>query len=103
VDRRLNDIVGDSADIAELLRQDKSGLESFEKILVECVDAAAGVHGARDMVVDLAAAMRPMVEGALRDDGEVGRLRREIALVGHGHELVPESKREDDLGSAGQE
>ena len=100
VDRLLDDIVGDRADVAELLRQDEIGVEPSQEILVECVDAAAGVRSARDMVVDLAAAVRPMVEGAPRDDREPGRFRGEIALVGHGHQLVAASEREDDLRCA---
>jgi hypothetical protein len=44
-----------------------------------------------------------MVEGALRNDREAGRFRREIALVGHGHEIVPPSEREDDLGCTREE
>src|SRR5262249_47423589 len=54
------------------------------------------------MVVDLAAAMRPMIDDAPRDDGETDRFRREIAFVGHGRELIAESKREDDLRRAWQ-
>ena len=54
------------------------------------------------MVVDLAAAVRPMVESAPRDDGEAGHFRWEIALVGHGHEVVAAFEREDDLGCARQ-
>jgi len=59
-----------------------------------------GAHGARDMVMDLAAAVRPMVEATPGDDREVGRFRSEIALVSHSHELVAESEREDDLRCA---
>ena len=41
-----------------------------------------------------------MVEGALSDDREAGRFRREIAFVGHGHEIVAPSERENDLRCA---
>jgi len=102
VDRLLDDLVGNGTDVAELLRQDEIWVEPFQEVLVEHVDATAGVDSARDMVVDLAAAARPMIEGALRDDREAGRFRREIALVGHGHELVAAFEREDDLGCARQ-
>ena len=57
VDRVLDDIVGDRADIAEFLRQDVIGAEPVQEVLIECLDAAAGMDGARDMVVDLAAAV----------------------------------------------
>jgi hypothetical protein len=102
LDRLLDDVVGDGADVAELLRQDEIWVEPFQEGLVEDIDATAGVDGARDMVVDLAAAVRPMVEGAPRDDREAGRFRREIALVGHGHEVVAAFEREDDFGCARQ-
>src|SRR5262249_30451194 len=98
VDRLLDDLVGDGADVAEFLRQDEIWVETFQEVVVEHVDATAGVDSARDMVVDLTAAARLMIEGAARDDREARRFRREIALVGHGHELVAAFEREDDLG-----
>src|SRR5262245_39560165 len=102
VDRLLDDLVGDGADVAELLRQDEIWVEPLQEGSIQDIDATGGVDGARDMVVDLAAAVRPMVDGAPRDDRQAGRFRREIALVGHGHELVAAFEREDDFGCARQ-
>jgi len=35
VDRLLDDIVGNRADVAELLRQDEIGVEPFQEILID--------------------------------------------------------------------
>jgi hypothetical protein len=44
-----------------------------------------------------------MIKGAGRDDGESGRLRREVALVRDGKELVPGAQPEHDLCRTGEE
>jgi hypothetical protein len=68
--------------------------------MIEGVDAAAGMERARDVLMDLTAMMRPVIQGAARDDGEMGCLGRIVALVGYCDEPITESKREHDLGGA---
>jgi hypothetical protein len=52
------------------------------------------------VLMDLTAMMRPVIQGAARDDGETGCLGRIVALVGYRDEPITESKREHDLGGA---
>jgi len=96
----LDDVVRYGADIAQFLGQDQSRVESFQERMIEGVDAAAGMEGARDVLMDLTALMRPVIQGAARDDGEMGCLGRIVALVGYCDEPITESKREHDLGGA---
>jgi hypothetical protein len=96
----LDDVVGHGADVAQFLGQDESRVEAFKERMVESVDAAASMEGARDVLMDLPAMTRPVIQGAARDDGEIGGLGRIVALVGHCDEPIAESKREHDLGGA---
>ena len=55
---------------------------------------------ARDVLMDLLAMTRPVIQDAVRDHGAMGSLGRRIALVRHGDEPFAESQREHDLGGA---
>jgi len=93
----LDDFVRNGADIAQFLGQDQRGVESFQEYMIEDVDAAAGMQGARDVLMDLTAMMRPVIQCAARDDEEMGCLGRIIALVGYCDEPITETQREHDL------
>lgn len=95
-----HDVIRHGADVAQFLGQDERRVEPFQERMVEGVDTAAGMEGARDVVMDFPAMTRSVIQGAARDDGETSCRRWVIALVGHSDDAITESKREQDLSRA---
>ena len=99
---RAHVVVGDRADGAQRLRDDQIGLKVPQGGLVELVDRAAllgqRAHGAVDLVRRQAGP-----DHVARDLGQVERLRRVVALMGDGGDLVADAEREQHLGGRGHE
>ena len=97
-DRLLHGVVGDRADVTELLGEDEIGREPLQETLVEQVDAAPAMQCGGDVRVDSMATPAPsLIEGAARDDRPSARHGREVALVRDGDESVLQAEREHDF------
>ena len=99
---RAHVVVRDRADGAQRLGDDQVGLQAPQGGLVELVDRAAllgqRAHGAVDLVRRQAGP-----DHVARHLRQVERLRRMVALVGDGGDLVADTEREQHLGGRGHE
>jgi len=89
------------AELNQLPNDEAAG--QLRDVLVEGIDAAAGVDCLADVAVDLRPGASRMVNQRPRHRRFGRGLRRVVALVGHAGELVAESQGEDDLRAAGEE
>ena len=95
-------VVGHRADGAQGLRDDQIRLQRAQRILVELVDRAAGGGELPHRAVDLVR-RQAGPDHVARDLGQLQRLARVVALVGHGGNLVAEPEGEQGLGGRGDE
>src|SRR5205823_14571056 len=92
----------DRENVADVLRDHQVGIEGEDGVGVDLVERAAVARGERDGVLDAEAALAREVERGARHDRNVRRLRRMVAFVGAGDELIAKAEGEQGLGRAGQ-
>ncbi len=99
---RLDLVVADRADRAQLLRDDQVGLELAQQLLVEAVDRVAALGALADGRVDprRVEAGRQLVAREVRQLERAGRI---VALVRDADHVVAEAEREQQLGGVGHE
>ena len=99
---RLDVLVGDRADRAQRLRDDQVGLQVAQRRLVELVDRAALLGELAHRAVDLGR-LEPGPDHVARDLRQLEHLRRVVALVRDGGNLVAQAEREQHLGGGRDE
>ena len=95
-------VVGDGTDLANRLGDDQVGLEFCQPLLVEGVEGTPFADDLLDRGVDLTG-VETLRQDRRRQVGQLGRRRREIALVGDADHIPPETEREEHLGRGGDE
>ena len=99
----LDLLVGDRADVAELLGEDQVRRQPLQELPVQVVDAAPPVDGGADVPVYLRAGAARVVDRAAGDAGLADDGGRVIALVGDGYQLVLQAQDAGDLRGAGEQ
>ena len=94
---RAHVVIGHGADRAERLRHDQVRRERLQRMLVELVDRAALLGELANRAIDLVR-RQPGADQVAGDPGQRERLRRVVALVRHGRDLVAHAEREQHLG-----
>src|SRR5436309_5965804 len=95
----LDPRIGNGANMAEFLRQNEIRRQLLQKFFVNLVNVAAALF---NFPVNLKASVDLLVNRRLGQNGSVRSLRRIIAFVGHGDNLVYKPEGECNLCGAGK-
>ena len=90
----------DRANVADVLRDDKVWIEAEDRVRVDLVERAPLERGQRHGVLDALAWASGEVQRGTRHHGQRCGLRRVVAFVRAGDDLVTQAEREQRLGRA---